>query len=730
MNAAARLASAFAAVLLLLVSAGERGAAAVTSGTRITNQATATYQNVSGSSFVSLSNVVSTTVALVSSLAFGPQDSMCSLASDGIGLGKIFSKTFVATNTSNGPESFRIVSATVSSGALVEEKFIYADGTSSAAFVDGAPSNPVPPGASVSVVVFVNSASVPLATRILVSVRVRTAETAVNGSALGIAQQCAVTTTPPVLSGLGGPSAAITKIIDGVHSIESKRGATVVYDVTFKNFGGAPATNVVLDDPLPVGILPVMSTVSVNGIASGSSAHLVGTDLKVTVGTVAIGATVDVRFTATVGPDVLLGSTMVNIASVGSSEVAPLATLPASLLLGSGDLVYDGVVGASGPVAGAVVSLVDASGSRVALSGPPVTWNMTQADPMTTAADGRYGFGLLSPKGGTYFLTVSAPGYLSRRIQIVLVPDASGTLYSVTMTSLDGEPLAVAGGFDLVAGSSRIADVYGMFGNIPLFRPSALTVVKTVDRAIASAGDRLVYTITASNVASPLGYTTVVDDLPQFVGYAPGTGRVDGLPAEPVVSGSRLTWTFPVLERSHVIRFAAVVLPNVSESANLINHVVARAFLSGSGGYSSTARAEAQTVVVPGLFSNRIPITGRVYVDRLNLGRFVKGDSGISGVRVWLENGESVVTDAFGRYDFPAERPGMHVLHVDSLTLPSYVIPYDTRAYNDERSIVRLVHGIFDGALLQDVNFAIRLVALAKTSSVDPVAVGSVGTLR
>ena len=50
----------------------------------------------------------------------------------------------------------------------------------------------------------------------------------------------------------------------------------------------------------------------------------------------------------------------------------------------------------------------------------------------------------------------------------------------------------------------------------------------------------------------------------------------------------------------------------------------------------------------------------------------------------------------------------MHVLHLDRETLPPGVSFFATHAYDSERSSVRLVHGPFDGGLLQDVNFALR----------------------
>jgi len=51
---------------------------------------------------------------------------------------------------------------------------------------------------------------------------------------------------------------------------------------------------------------------------------------------------------------------------------------------------------------------------------------------------------------------------------------------------------------------------------------------------------------------------------------------------------------------------------------------------------------------------------------------------------------------------------GMHVLRLDESTLPPTVRAYASRAFDNERSTERLVHGVFDAYTLQDINFAVR----------------------
>jgi hypothetical protein len=190
--------------------------------------------------------------------------------------------------------------------------------------------------------------------------------------------------------------------------------------------------------------------------------------------------------------------------------------------------------------------------------------------------------------------------------------------------------------------------------------------------------------------------------------YAPGTARVDGVPTEPQRNGRILTWNFPALTAQHTIVYACVVMPFTPEGSTLINVVDVSA---QSGGAAVRASASADTRVVAGALGNRVVITGRVFVDAARTGRFRDGDHGLAGVRVYLEDGESVTTDNYGRFTFPSVHPGQHVLRVDATTLPAGVRPYDDRRYDSPRSLQRLLHGLYDAGLMHDVNFAVEPAA-------------------
>jgi hypothetical protein len=170
-----------------------------------------------------------------------------------------------------------------------------------------------------------------------------------------------------------------------------------------------------------------------------------------------------------------------------------------------------------------------------------------------------------------------------------------------------------------------------------------------------------------------------------------------------------LTWTLPSLTAQHTITYACVVMPYAAEGSTLVNLVDVDALAPSGVQVQETATAD--TRVVSGALGTRSVITGRVFVDAAQIGRFRPGDRGVGGVRIYLEDGESVTTDPSGRFTFPSVRPGQHVLRVDTTTLPPSVRPYDDRRYDSTRSLQRLLHGIYDAGLMQDVEFALAPAA-------------------
>jgi uncharacterized repeat protein (TIGR01451 family) len=686
--------------------------AATPGGTVISNAVSATYSDGNGNPFTTVSNTVAETVANVSGVAVTPNENGCNPQTDAYAVGSNVSRTFTVTNDSNINDAYTLAAATT--GGSVVSIALTVNGQSVPNFTSGSVSPQLTPGSSLTAVVTIATTGVSIGTNIEISLTATSSSVgSVNGQASSTASQCAVTLGKAQIAGPNGATSQVSKLIDGLPFEAIKPGQSVTYSIAYENYGGTAAANTVLTDVFPAGVTPSLASLEVNGAPVTSGATLSGQTLTVALGALAPSTLYTLTITAAASSSAATGAELVNTATLSSSNGGTATSSPAAALIGTADVVYDGYAGASLPISGATVSLVNPKTNQpVTLTGNKPAPNTTNSDPFVTGAAGTYAFGLGAGQIGpvSYDLIVTAPGYISRSILVTLTPDPTGTYYSVTLTAQDGEPLAVPGGFALEPGPVTIAQISNLFGNIPLFRAKTINITKTVDRSVASGGDRLVYTIEFSNISTPLGEATLTDTLPVGVVYAPGTGIVDGKHVEPVVTGRVLTWTFPTLTSMHKVVYATVVEPGVSAGQTLTNLATVTSSPTNEPTLKLSASASVDTITIGGIFDDSTIITGRVFVDLAGDGWFHKGDKGIGGVRIFLEDGESVVTDPNGRYSFPGVRPGMHVLKLDRSTLPAGTKAYDVHDYDDQKSTRRLVHGVFDGGIIEDINFAIEAV--------------------
>lgn len=709
---------------LLALSGEQRGLAALAGGTPIANSASATYADANDRAYQTVSNTVEATVAQIAALVVGPKQTAADPKTDGVPAGRPAVRTFTIANTSNIPDAYKIVSVDAGSQKILSLAFVLPDGTAIPAQTGQTVSPAVEPGGRLSVRVTVDTSAMAVGAAQQISL---VAQTTVSGAVNGVQSDSGtlwiVGATNSNLTGPGG-SGRVRKTVNHATSIQSPPGASVTFDILADNAGGTPALNVVVGDDIPSGLSVDLSSVTIAGSpAPAGAATLNGAHLTVNVGTIGAGGALDVAFRCVVSDAMKLGSTSVNVASVSVDGGPPDATTPASVFAGQANIVFDGYAGGAHPVPSAVVTLLDAQQNPVVLSGTSSGARSTQAavqsapafqNPFVTSGGGQFGFPIpasaIAPSGSTFYLTVKAPGYLNRDIELRVTPSAEAGLYSVDSKSLDGQPLAIAGGYTLTSSGTHLADVFGLFGNIPLFAARTIALTKTADKDTVQPGDRLAFTLGFSDDSTQtLGAARVVDVLPAGLAYATGSATLDGAAAEPVIDGRTLTWTLPALVagKTHQIQYATVVFPTAAAGTVLVNSASVAAAVPGTL-TEAKGDATATVRVVEGAFSPRRVITGRVFADVMGTGRFVRGDTGVPNVRVFMENGDYAITDADGRYSFPATRPGMHVLRVDSASLPATVHAFAGAPMNSTRSLERLVHGILDDGIMEDVNFALE----------------------
>ncbi len=271
-------------------------------------------------------------------------------------------------------------------------------------------------------------------------------------------------------------------------------------------------------------------------------------------------------------------------------------------------------------------------------------------------ADGEFRFPFVA--AGSYRLEVTPPdGYTAP--STVSIPD---------LQQLSGAPYALNDGsfgelFVLNPGPALRVD-------IPL-DPAAdsLWLRKRAHREIVSIGDFLQYTLTLDNSTGTAATSDlhIRDILPPGFRYQKGSLFIDGsAAAEPDLSddGSTMAIFIGSVPAGHDLKLSYVV--EVSSGVPL-GESTNRAVASDAGGNQSNT-ARATVLVRDDFFQDSTFLLGRVMVGSCDLEDTEK--QGLENVRIYLEDGTYVDTDENGNYHFEGIDPGVHVVQVDTLTLP------------------------------------------------------------
>ena len=395
----------------------------------------------------------------------------------------------------------------------------------------------------------------------------------------------------------------------------------------------------------------------------------------------------------------------------------------AEQLVDPAGFVFDSRTGAL--VDGAVVSLVDLQGNPAPVFGDdgvsayPAT--VTTGAPVTDASGrvypgqaGRFRFPL-SPEG-TYRLTIRPPAPYTApttvaRAALDAVRDPSGAPYLLNEASFGG--------------TLTLADGIPFFADIPVDRDAAGAVLLTKTASVrqASPGDFVQYRLQIANRDSlPVTGLRIDDTLPPGLRYERGSTRGG---AEPTISadGRSLAFALPPLAAGGTteLRYVVAIAPGAPRG-----EVVNRALVQGDGGARSN-EAAASVRIQALLFTDAMTIIGRVTEGDCNAP--ASGRRGVGGVRLLMEDGTFVVTDADGLYHFEGVRPGRHVVQVDKTGLPGTHEPVacdaDTRQAGS--AISRFVEGV--GGVLKRVDFQLRPTGRsAAVADVLPVVVADDAT--
>lgn len=314
-------------------------------------------------------------------------------------------------------------------------------------------------------------------------------------------------------------------------------------------------------------------------------------------------------------------------------------------------------------IPGADIIIIDVNGtSNGGNPGQPArvyTANGKQdaSNTQVSSEKGKYKFPFL--RSGTYRLEVTPPrGYeFSSEVPIDSLPEDR----EVDIRGSYGNEFVISG------------NPTGLDFDIPL-DPLALGVLlaeKKVDRTVAEIGDFVNYSITLKSVAvNTVEDLTVFDELPFGFEYQQGSAKLDDVALEDSATGSGPDLEFKIGSidpgQTKVLTYRVYLGPG-SERSDGINVALIQ---SDELVIKTSNQAKVKVEVRGGVFNDEALIIGKVFLDCDENNMQNGAELGIPGVRLYLENGNYVITDSKGMYSFYAIKPNKHVLKLDNYSLP------------------------------------------------------------
>ena len=320
------------------------------------------------------------------------------------------------------------------------------------------------------------------------------------------------------------------------------------------------------------------------------------------------------------------------------------------------------------------------------------TTNATVASTRTDA-NGRYTFTGIA--AGKYYLKVNPPStYVMPSVnppgnfpgRNVVNPSYGLHGYSATPTESTGS----AGIFIL-----DTRENVGMNIDIPLDQKGItgqLAIEKTVSKTTAAIGDLLSYTIKVRNLSEQDLYAAYIkDQLPYGFKYLNGTTKLNSEVAQDpnltlgnAPKGTALAFRlgqFPAKAEWTLTYITQVTALGVG-SEGINTAFSTGSTLTGLPIQSPLVKAQV-SIKQEGVLSDRAILFGRIAVEAgckigdakqaLDQQRQASGWP-LADVRLYMEDGTYVVTDPDGQYSLYGLKPGLHVLKVDPHTLPEGVV--------------------------------------------------------
>ncbi|HEX9918825.1 MAG TPA: hypothetical protein VGA87_06645, partial [Pyrinomonadaceae bacterium] len=695
----------------------------------ISNRAEAIYADEDGNEFSTVSTTITVTVRPVSAIVVTPDETAPSAA---VAPGERITRLFRVCNLGNTPDLYTITRAEVTAPATLSALYFDTDASGTITDADAPVSlnstmSPrLAPRACVGVLAVVDvNASAPQ-TQLAIRLNARSnVSVTVNGTVEDAGTIINMIGERARLTDPRDSALPPSKLVNRQERVTTAPGQTLDYTISFRNSGSVVARRVLVADELPAGLQYVagslrLGTRALTDAADADEGQSVGPRrFEVRIAEVQPDEVVSISFRAQVTGDIVPGSGAVNTATLSGENFDGVNSTVATAVINPFGTVYAGRSGGAVTIAGAHVALVTDPATRTPLptaAGTGFTPNVSNDNPYTTAQGGLFSFALTPAQlaaPATYYVNVTAPGYRSRMLQFDVRPASVAGLYDATVHALDEQPIAEAASFTLTESDVRLANLASVALNIPLFEVQTLEINKIADQQRAEIGDIVSYRVEVRNTTQAALHDVIIRDLlPQSFHYAQGTAQLTVQPApprsvEPQINGNEITFNLGTLTagaRASLV-YRTRIGVNAREGDQTNSATASGVYASGER--VSTAASRATVRVGRGVFSTRQIIIGRVFEDKNGNDEFDAGERAVEGARLYIDNGQSVVTDAEGMYSLPSVEDGAVVIAIDPVTLPrGYALTDEGR--RSGRSWARLLRTPLGGGTLLRQNFALR----------------------
>ena len=210
-------------------------------------------------------------------------------------------------------------------------------------------------------------------------------------------------------------------------------------------------------------------------------------------------------------------------------------------------------------------------------------------------------------------------------------------------------------------------------------RPMLITLEKTASPQLVRVGEDIEYTLLISNPIQSVVFERLElkDTLPPELRYLPSAraqypdGSEETL--EPTQIDGSLTWSLRGLApgESLSLTFSTKVLAEALFLDEITNTAAVIAF-NAEDRQLASADASARTLFDAGVFAVKPVLLGTAFLDVNDTGTLEQGvDKPVEGLRLYLSDGRSTVTDEFGRYTFQDLSATVMTLRVDATTAPA-----------------------------------------------------------